>query len=82
MDRLWTYPATEAVFEEVGLHSVEHYILRRWNTIAEHIATRPIFGLCRRAERRRGTMPRQYWWDQEFALEEAASDDESSVVAA
>ena len=73
-DNTWTYPKSEAVLEEVGLYTIEHYILQRRNTIAAHIATRPIFDFCRRAERRRGTAPRQYWWDQEFNLEEAASD--------
>ena len=29
------------------------------------LATRPIFDFCHRAERRRGTAPRQFWWDQE-----------------
>jgi hypothetical protein len=78
----WVYPQTETVLEEVGFHSMEHYIRVRRNTIATYVATRPIFDFCRRAERRRGTVPRQYWWDQEFTLEEAASDDESSDVAA
>ena len=79
----WAYPRTDAVLEEAGLHTIEHYVRVRRDTIASHIATRPIFDLCRRAASRRGTAPRQYWWEQEFNLEEAASDaDEASVVAA
>ena len=82
MDGSWTYPDTEAVFEEVGLHTIEHYIRVRRDTIGAHIATRPIFEFCKRAERRRGTAPRQFWWDQEFTLEEPASDDDASSVVA
>ena len=77
----WTYPRTEDVFEEVGFHSVEHYIKVRRDTIASHIATRPIFSLCRMARRKRGSAPRQFWWDQEFTLD-AASADDAAVVAA
>ena len=67
--------------EEVGLHTVEHYIKVRRDKIASHIATRPIFEYCRGARRRRGTAPRQYWWDQEFDLEAASDADASSVAA-
>ena len=62
------------MLEEAGLYTIEHYVRVHRGTIASHIATRPIFNLCRRAERRRGTVPRQYWWEQEFNLEEAASN--------
>ena len=38
--------------------------LRRHNTVAQFIATRPILGLCEVAERRRGTRVPQRWWEQ------------------
>ena len=39
-------------------------VLRRQNTVAQFIATRPILGLCEVAERRRGTRVPQRWWEQ------------------
>jgi len=77
----WVYPKTEDVLEEVGLYSVEHYIRVRRDTIASHIATRPIFGLCRAARRRRGSASRQFWWDQEFTLDAASAADVAVVAA-
>ena len=38
----WQYPATEDVFEEVAMYSVEHYIGDRRDTIASFIQDRPI----------------------------------------
>ena len=57
--------------EEVGLHTVEHYIDVRRQTIANFIVNRPIFKFCTEARRKRGTAPRQFWWDQQFDLDEA-----------
>ena len=42
----WTYPARKDVFEEVGLYTLEEYILRRRKSIASYIRDRPIFDLC------------------------------------
>ena len=39
-------------------------ILRRQNTVAQFIATRPILGLCEVVERRRGTRVPRGWWEQ------------------
>ena len=39
-------------------------VLRRQNTVAQFIATRPTLGLCEVAERRRGTRFLQRWWEQ------------------
>ena len=39
-------------------------VLRRQNTVAQLIATRPILGLCEVAERRQGTRVPQRWWEQ------------------
>ena len=38
--------------------------LRRHNTVAQFIATRPVFGLCEVAERRQGTRFPHRWWEQ------------------
>ena len=42
----WQYPSSEAVLEEVGLHSVEHYIGVQRQTIANFFMNRPIFAYC------------------------------------
>ena len=39
-------------------------LLRRQNTVAQFIATRPILGICEVAEKRRGTRVPQRWWEQ------------------
>ena len=39
-------------------------ILRRQNTVAQIIATRPILGLCEVTERRPGTRVPRRWWEQ------------------
>ena len=59
----WQYPATKDVFEEVGLHTIEHYIRVRRDTVAAFIRDRPIYAFCMGAERRRGSSPRQFWWE-------------------
>ena len=50
--------------KEAGVVRVRISILRRQNTVAQFIATRPILGLCEVAERRRGTRVPQRWWEQ------------------
>ena len=70
-DGTWTNPASEDVRAEVGLHTIKQYIRVRRNTVAQYIATRPIFELCTEAERKRGTQPRQYWWEQPMDLDAA-----------
>jgi len=65
----WVYPQTNEVLEKAGLFTVEHYITVRRATILKFIAERPIYELCRRAERQRGTGVRQYWWEQSMELE-------------
>ena len=70
-DGSWTYPASKDVFEEVGLHPIEHYIRVRRNSIIEFVATRPVYEFCTSAERRPGTSHhRKWWWDQEMRLDE------------
>jgi hypothetical protein len=76
----WTYPVTEEVLEEVGLHSMEHYICVRRDTITQYIATRPMLELCQGAERLRGSSPRHFWWEQPMSLVEARRLSDSSSV--
>ena len=39
-------------------------VLRRQNTVAQFIATRPILGLCEGTERQGATWVPQQWWEQ------------------
>ena len=50
--------------KEVGILRILTSILRRQNTVAQFIATRPIKGLCEVAVRRRGTRVPRRWWEQ------------------
>ena len=82
-DGSYTYPEAEGVLKKAGLHTIREYVEVRRNTIMKFVSDRPIYELCREAERKRGTGNRQYWWEQSFDLEELASDsaDTESVVA-
>lgn len=77
----YIYPATKDVYEEVGLYTVEEYIDRRRQTVANYIRDRPIFDLCMESERQRGTHPRKWWWDQEIVVDLESEEDSSSVVS-
>ena len=65
----WTYPRSKDVLEECGLEPIVTYINKRRDTIAQYVAAQPIFTQCRDAERRRGSMPRQWWWEQPMQLD-------------
>jgi hypothetical protein len=60
----WIYPPIDKALEEVGLYSVSHYIEKRQNTVADYVATRPIFDLCRQSEISTGSQSSRRWWDQ------------------
>ncbi len=75
-DRIWSYPPSADVLEEVGLRPMEEYIRRRHNTIAKWIATRPVFWTCWEGERLPGAPRHQFWWEQEFDLDLEALIDE------
>ena len=64
LTKVWTYPSSKDVLEEVGLFSIEHYVQVRRQTIANYIVDRPILAFCREGERLRGSSPRQWWWEQ------------------
>jgi hypothetical protein len=65
----WIYPSTKDVLEECGLHSVKEYINTRRATIAMYVVNRPIFQECQEGERRRESMPRRWWWEQELSMD-------------
>ena len=63
-DGKWVYPSLAGALKEAGVVRARTSVLRRQNTVAQFIATRPILGRCEVAERRRGTRVPQRWWEQ------------------
>ena len=45
-DGKWLYPSLAGDLKEVGVVRVRTLILRRQNTVAQFIVTRPILGIC------------------------------------
>ena len=67
----WVYPKSEDVLEECGMHTIGEYIDVRRQTIAMYVATRPILNECMQGERKRGAIPRRWWWEQKMDLDVA-----------
>jgi hypothetical protein len=63
------YPSMKDVLEECDLHSVKDYIDTGCSTIAMYVVNRPILQECQEGEQIRGSMPRQWWWEQELGLD-------------
>ena len=57
----WIYPPLDKSMKSVGLDEVETYILRRQNTVAQYIATRPILELCLAVEQQTGARVLMRW---------------------
>ncbi len=55
----------------MGLQTISHYIGVRWQQVANFIVNRPIFQLCQEGVRKRGSVARQFWWEQPLDLETA-----------
>ncbi len=68
-NREWIYPKSANVLEECGMHTIQHYIDEHRQTIAAYVVDRSIFTECRESERRRGLVPRQWWWEQRMCLD-------------
>ena len=67
---VWTYPSSKDVLEEVGLLTIDEYIEKRRNKVAEYVSTRPVLVTCLNERRRRGTTRREkFWWEQGQAFE-------------
>ena len=69
----WKFPKTKTVLAAAGLHTIEHYVQVRRAHIMRWEIDRSILKLCREVERRRGTTPRLYWWEQTMDLDEASA---------
>ena len=63
-DGSWFYPPVEGVMKETGLVGIRVSILRRQNTVAQFITTRPILDLCEKATQRPGARVARWWWGQ------------------
>ena len=50
--------------KETGMVRIRTPILRRYNTVAKIIATRPILDLCKKATQRPGARVTRQWWEQ------------------
>jgi hypothetical protein len=74
LNQVWVYPATEDVLKECGMHSIPHYISVRRKTIFRYVVDRPIHTMCMEGERRRGSAPRQWWWEQKMCLDDKDAD--------
>ncbi len=66
----WVYPPTDKVLEECGMHTIQHYIDARRETIAKYVVGRSIHAQCLGADRRRGSVPRRWWWEQKMCLDD------------
>ncbi len=49
--------------------TITAYIQSRHQTIATHMAMKPIFMACVEGEWRRGAMPYQWWWEQPMCFD-------------
>jgi L-rhamnose mutarotase len=73
-NHVWVYPATSDVLKECGMHTITHYISVRRETILQYVVDRPIHIACKVGERRRGSAPRQWWWEQKMCLDDKDAD--------
>ena len=64
----WVYLRSQDVLNECGMGTIAHYIGVFRNTILQYVVNRPIYETCRAGERRRGSAPRQWWWEQPMNL--------------
>ncbi len=65
----WVYLPSDKVLEECGMHTIEHYIDVRRDTIAKYVVGRSILAECQRTDQRRGLVPRRWWWEQRMCLD-------------
>ena len=63
-DGKWKYLPLAGAIKDAGIVRVRTSVLRRQNTVAQFVATRPILALCEGTERQGGTRVPQRWWEQ------------------
>ena len=69
----WIYPKSEDVLEECGLHTIREYTLfvGRQLRCMWQPTTHLILDKCEQGVRKRGAIPRRWWWEQEMSLDVA-----------
>ena len=68
------------VLEEVDQYLISQYAELRRQTIAYFIVNQPIFGYCEGGERKRGSLPCQFWWEQSIDLDAARAGPTRAVA--
>ena len=63
-DRKWVYLPLAGAKKDAGIVRARTSVLRRQNTVAQFVATRPILVLCEGTEQRGGTRVPQRWREQ------------------
>ena len=61
-DGKWDYTSVEAMGAEAGFETMETYIRRRKNTVAQYISTQLFLGLCEATEINQGGWVGMRWW--------------------
>ena len=77
-DGEWEYPPLETAMEEAGFEDMGDYVLKRQNTVAKYITTRPIMDLYKKTVRRPGVWVARRWREKEgleLAGEKAAAEE-------
>ena len=67
--------------KEAGIVQIRTSILRRQNTVAQFIATRPILDLCKKAKRQPGARVPMRWWEQTDIDWKGAREGRSSSIS-
>ena len=63
-DGKWLYLPLTGATKDAGILRARTSVLRRQNTVAQFVATRPILVLCEGTERWGGARVPQRWWEQ------------------
>ena len=69
----WTKRPIYRAYVLTGTTPIVDYIHTRQMRIANYVATRPIYDLCRNSTWRPGSAPRALWWTQPIVQEHLAS---------
>ncbi len=56
------------------MDTMSHCIDVRRATIFQYVVDQPIYEVCREGEQRRGSPPRQWWWEQKMSLDDKDMD--------
>ena len=65
----WYWPPVADVLYTTELWPIKEYIQRRHTTLADKVAYRPIYEICRGAERMPVASRFMRWWDQDVGQE-------------